>query len=72
MGWVTLHRRLARDYNAVSASVEAMIRIGAIDNLSAHNRRKRTNLASCLLEHTERSAEINGSQIHVRLLRQLL
>src|SRR5919205_1570598 len=34
LGWVMLHRRLARDYEALPAHSEAMIRIAMIDNLA--------------------------------------
>jgi hypothetical protein len=34
LGWLMLHRRLARDYEALSTSSEAMIRIASIDNLA--------------------------------------
>lgn len=34
LGWIMLHRRLARDYETLPASSEAMIHIAAIDNLT--------------------------------------
>ncbi|MFF0747488.1 IS5 family transposase [Streptomyces sp. NPDC004111] len=34
LGWLMLHRRLARDYEALPASSEAMIHIASIDNLA--------------------------------------
>jgi transposase len=33
-GWLMLHRRLARDYETLDSSSEAMIRIASIDNLA--------------------------------------
>ncbi|WP_345694522.1 transposase, partial [Nonomuraea thailandensis] len=33
-GWLMLHRRLARDYETLPASSEAMIHIAMIDNAS--------------------------------------
>jgi transposase len=33
-GWIMLHRRLARDYETLTASSEAMIHIASIDNFS--------------------------------------
>lgn len=32
IGWITLRRRLARDYETLAASSEAMIHITSIDN----------------------------------------
>ncbi|CAM5701259.1 IS4/IS5 family transposase OS=Streptomyces alboniger OX=132473 GN=CP975_34730 PE=4 SV=1 [Streptomyces alboniger] len=34
IGWIMLHRRLARDYETLPASSEAMIHIASIDNLT--------------------------------------
>lgn len=34
LGWLMLHRRLARDYETLPASSEAMIHIDAINNLT--------------------------------------
>lgn len=34
LGWIMMHRRLARDYETLPASSEAMIHIAAIDNLA--------------------------------------
>lgn len=34
LGWLMLHRRLARDYETLPASAEAMIQIAMIDNIS--------------------------------------
>ncbi|MBL6280021.1 IS5 family transposase, partial [Micromonospora fiedleri] len=34
LGWLMLHRRLARDYETLPASSEAMIHIASIDNLA--------------------------------------
>ncbi|MFB9964333.1 IS5/IS1182 family transposase, partial [Sinosporangium siamense] len=34
LGWMTLHRRLARDYETRPDHAEAMIRIASIDNLA--------------------------------------
>jgi transposase len=34
LGWLMLHRRLARDYETLTASAEAMIHIAMIDNVS--------------------------------------
>ena len=34
IGWIVMHRRLARDYESRTASSEAMIRIASIDNLT--------------------------------------
>jgi transposase len=34
LGWLMLHRRLARDYETLPASPEAMIHIAMIDNVS--------------------------------------
>jgi transposase len=34
IGWIMLHRRLARDYETLSASSEAMIHVASIDNLT--------------------------------------
>ncbi|MFI6658040.1 IS5 family transposase [Streptomyces sp. NPDC050523] len=34
IGWITTHRRLARDYETLTASSEAMIHIASIDNLA--------------------------------------
>lgn len=33
-GWLMLHRRLARDYEVLDSSSEAMIHIASIDNLA--------------------------------------
>ena len=33
-GWIMMHRRLARDYETLTASSEAMIHIASIDNLA--------------------------------------
>lgn len=34
LGWIMLHRRLARDYETLPASSEAMICIASIDNIA--------------------------------------
>ena len=34
LGWLMLHRRLARDYETLNSSSEAMIHIASIDNLT--------------------------------------
>ena len=34
LGWLMLHRRLARDYETLESSSEAMIYIALIDNLT--------------------------------------
>lgn len=34
IGWIMLHRRLVRDYETLTTSSEAMIRIASIDNLA--------------------------------------
>lgn len=34
IGWITMHRRLARDFETLTASSEAMIHIASIDNLA--------------------------------------
>ncbi|MGY3204628.1 IS5 family transposase [Streptomyces sp. TE5632] len=34
IGWIMMHRRLARDYETLAASSEAMIHIASIDNLA--------------------------------------
>jgi Transposase DDE domain len=34
LSWLMLHRRLARDYEALDSSSEAMIHIASIDNLT--------------------------------------
>ncbi len=34
LGWIMMHRRLARDYETVPASSEAMIYLASIDNLT--------------------------------------
>ncbi|MEY9988277.1 transposase [Streptomyces sp. V4I8] len=34
IGWIMMHRRLARDYETLTASSEAMIHLASIDNLS--------------------------------------
>lgn len=34
IGWIMMHRRLARDYETLPASSEAVIHIGSIDNLA--------------------------------------
>ncbi|MFE5923552.1 transposase, partial [Streptomyces sp. NPDC056468] len=34
IGWIMMHRRLARDYETLPASSEAMIHIASIDNLA--------------------------------------
>ncbi len=34
LGWLMLHRRLARDYETLPASSEAMIHIAMLDNIS--------------------------------------
>jgi transposase len=34
IGWLMLHRRLARDYETFPASSEAMIHLAMIDNVS--------------------------------------
>jgi transposase len=34
IGWLMLHRRLARDYETLPASSEAMIHLAIIDNAS--------------------------------------
>jgi transposase len=34
IGWIMMHRRLARDYETLTASSEAMIHIASIDNLT--------------------------------------
>lgn len=34
--WIMMHRRLARDYETLTASSEAMIHIASIDNLTKH------------------------------------
>ncbi|MGW5689158.1 transposase, partial [Nonomuraea sp. NPDC003754] len=34
LGWLMLHRRLARDYETLPASSEAVIHIAMIDNVS--------------------------------------
>lgn len=34
LGWLMLHRRLARDYETLPTSSQAMIHIAAIDNLT--------------------------------------
>lgn len=34
LGWIMMHRRLARDYETLPASSEAMIHIASIDNLA--------------------------------------
>ncbi len=34
LGWIMLRRRLARDYETLPASSEAMIHIASIDNLT--------------------------------------
>ncbi|MEZ0069296.1 transposase [Streptacidiphilus sp. MAP12-20] len=36
LGWIMLRRRLARDYETLPASSEAMIHIASIDNLAKH------------------------------------
>ncbi|MFJ8159165.1 IS5/IS1182 family transposase, partial [Streptomyces sp. NPDC094468] len=33
-GWIMMHRRLARDYETLTTSSEAMIHIASIDNFS--------------------------------------
>lgn len=33
IGWIMMHRRLARDYETLTASSEAMIHIASVDNL---------------------------------------
>lgn len=37
IGWIMMHRRLARDYEPVTASSEAVIPIASIDNLARRN-----------------------------------
>ena len=34
IGWLMLHRRLARDYETLTTSSEAMIHLAMIDNVS--------------------------------------
>jgi transposase len=34
IGWIMMHRRLARDYETLAASSEAMIHLASIDNLA--------------------------------------
>ena len=34
IGWIMMHRRLARDYETLAASSEAMIHVASIDNLA--------------------------------------
>lgn len=34
IGWIMMHRRLARDYETLTASSEAMIHVASIDNLA--------------------------------------
>ncbi|MFH8737956.1 transposase, partial [Streptomyces sp. NPDC017964] len=34
IGWIMLHRRLARDYETLTTSSEAMIHVASIDNLA--------------------------------------
>ena len=34
IGWIMMHRRLARDYETLTASSEAMIHLASIDNLA--------------------------------------
>jgi hypothetical protein len=34
IGWIMMHRRLARDYETLTTSSEAMIHIASIDNLA--------------------------------------
>ncbi|MEV0912504.1 transposase [Streptomyces hokutonensis] len=34
IGWIMMHRRLARDYETLTASPEAMIHIASMDNLT--------------------------------------
>lgn len=34
IGWIMMHRRLARDYETLTAGSEAMIHIASIDNLA--------------------------------------
>ncbi|GHE72048.1 hypothetical protein GCM10017771_95990 [Streptomyces capitiformicae] len=34
IGWIMMHRRLARGYETLSVSSEAMIHIASIDNLA--------------------------------------
>ncbi|WP_285529802.1 transposase, partial [Streptomyces lavendulae] len=34
IGWIMMHRRLARDYETLTTSSEAMIHIASIDNLT--------------------------------------
>ncbi|OEJ56627.1 transposase [Streptomyces agglomeratus] len=34
IGWIMMHRRLARDYETLTASSEAMIHIASVDNLA--------------------------------------
>jgi hypothetical protein len=34
IGWIMMHRRLARDYETLPANSEAMILIASIDNLA--------------------------------------
>lgn len=34
IGWIMMHRRLARDYETLTASSEAVIHIASIDNLA--------------------------------------
>lgn len=36
IGWIMLHRRLARDYETLLASSETMIHVASIDNLTKH------------------------------------
>jgi transposase len=36
IGWIMTHRRLARDYETLNASSEAVIHIASIDNLTKH------------------------------------
>ncbi|MGW2184059.1 transposase, partial [Streptomyces sp. NPDC001732] len=34
IGWIMMHRRLARDYETLTTSSEAMIYVASIDNLA--------------------------------------
>lgn len=34
IGWIMMHRRLARDYETLTASSEAVIHIASVDNLA--------------------------------------
>jgi transposase len=36
LGWLMLHRRLARDYETLPTSSEAMIHLAMIDNMTRH------------------------------------